>query len=209
MSPRRSAAEARETRESIVAGAVSLGSLEGLESLSFGRVADAVHLSKSGVSRHFPTKEELQLAALAAARQRFREEIWEPVADRHPGLERLRALMAAWLGFLGECPLPGGCLVTAAATEFDGRSGPVRDAVLADSVRWRSVLEREIDIAVSAGELPTDTDTELLAFELGGIALATNHAAQLHGEAGAAERGSRAVEQLLGDELQLKFAAGG
>jgi AcrR family transcriptional regulator len=197
MSPRRSAAEARETRENIVAGALSLGSLEGLESLSFGRVAEAARLSKSGVSRHFATKEELQLAALSAARQRFQEQVWEPVADLRPGRERLRALMAAWLGYLGACPLPGGCLVTAAATEFDGRAGPVRDAVVADSKLWRSLIEREIDIAARAGELPKDTDAELLAFELGGIALATNQAAQLHRDTDAAERGMRAVERLL------------
>lgn len=198
MSPRRSAAEARETRESIVAGAVSIGSLEGLESLSFGRVAEAARLSKSGVTRHFSTKEELQLAALAAARRRFREEVWEPVADRRPGFERLLAVMGAWLGFLQASPLPGGCLVTAAATEFDGRSGPVHDAVVADSALWRTVLEREIEVAVRAGELPAETDPELLAFELGGIALATNQAAQLHGDGGAAKRGRRAVERLLG-----------
>jgi AcrR family transcriptional regulator len=160
-------------------------------------VAEAVSLSKSGVTRHFSTKEELQLAALAAARRRFREEIWEPVADRRPGLERLRAVMEAWLQFLQSCPLPGGCLVTAAATEFDGREGPVRDAVVADSALWRTVLEREIEVAVRAGELPPDTDPELLAFELGGVALATNQAAQLHGDSRAAESGWRAVQRLL------------
>ncbi|HEX8053742.1 MAG TPA: TetR/AcrR family transcriptional regulator [Thermoleophilaceae bacterium] len=197
MSPRRSAAEARETRESIVAGAVAIGSREGLESLSFGRVAEAAHLSKSGVSRHFSTKEELQLATLAVGRRRFREEVWEPAAHRRPGLERLRAVMESWLGFLQVCPFPGGCLVTSAATEFDGRSGPVRDAVVGELALWRTMLEREIEVAVRTGELPEDTDAELLAFELGGIALATNQAVQLHGDGAAAERGARAVERLL------------
>jgi hypothetical protein len=89
--------------------------------------------------------------------------------------------------------------VTAAATEFDGRTGPVRDAVVADSALWRTMLEREVEVAVRAGELPPDTDPELLAFELGGIALATNQAAQLHGDEAAAEaHAGRAVERLLG-----------
>jgi AcrR family transcriptional regulator len=201
MSPRRSAAAAQETRESIVENAVSLGSLEGLESLTFGRVAEAVQLSKSGVARHFSTKEELQLAALDAARRRFQEEIWDPVADRPSGLDRLRAVMAAWLDFLQSCPLPGGCLVTAAATEFDGRSGRVHDAVVSASAAWRTVLERDIEVAVRAGELPPETNVELVAFELGGIALATNQAAQLHGDSAAAERGMRAVERVLGASL--------
>jgi AcrR family transcriptional regulator len=197
MSPRRSAAEARLTRQQIVENAVALGSLEGLESLSFGRVAEAVSLSKSGVARHFSTKEELQLAALAAARRRFRQEVWEPVADRRPGLERLRAVMASWLAYLQSCPLPGGCLVTAAATEFDGRPGPVRDAVVEDSALWHTVLEREVEVAVRAGELPPSTDPEQLAFELRGLALATNQAAQLHADGAAADRGRLAVERLL------------
>jgi AcrR family transcriptional regulator len=197
MSPRRSAAEAQVTRDQIVESAVSLGSLEGLENLSFGKVADAARLSKSGVARHFPTKEELQLAALAAARRRFREAVWEPAADRRPGIERLRAVMASWLEFLQSCPLPGGCLVTAAASEFDSRPGPVRDAVMADSTLWRSVLEREIEVAVRAGELPANAEPTLMAFELLGIALATNQAAQLHGDGAAADLGQRAVERLL------------
>jgi AcrR family transcriptional regulator len=198
MSPRRSVAEALETRETIVASALTLGSLEGLESLSFGKVAEDAHLSKSGVSRHFATKEDLQLAALMAAVDRVRQDVWEPVAGRRPGLERLRALMTAWLDFLGDCPLPGGCLVTAAATEFDGRSGPVRDAVAQQSARWTSLLEREIDIAVRAGELPAETDPELLALQLNGVALATNQAAQLHRDAAAVARAKRVVAQLLG-----------
>lgn len=175
-----------------------LGSTEGLESLSFGKVAEAVSLSKSGVTRHFATKEELQLAALDEGRRRFREDVWDPVADRPPGLDRLRAIMRTWLDFLQSCPLPGGCLVTAAATEFDGRTGPVHDAVVAASALWRTTLERDIEVAVRAGELPPETDVQLVAFELGGIALATNQAAQLHGDAAAAERGMQAVERLLG-----------
>jgi AcrR family transcriptional regulator len=197
MSPRRSAAEARATRRQIVENAVSLGSVEGLESLSFGKVAEAASLSKSGVARHFSTKEDLQLAALADARRLFQEEVWDPVAHRRPGIDRLRAVMASWLGFLQSCPLPGGCLITAAATEFDGRTGPVRDSVVADSTLWRTVLEREVEVAVRAGELPEDTDPGLVAFELAGIALATNQAAQLHGDGAAADRGLRAVERLL------------
>jgi AcrR family transcriptional regulator len=197
VSPRRSAAVARQTRESIVDQAVTLGSLEGLESLSFGRVAEDLPLSKSGVIRHFASKEALQLAALDAGRGIFRAAVWDPVAAEPAGLARLRAVMASWLGYLQSCPLPGGCLVTATATEFDSRPGAVRDAVLADSALWSGVLERELEVAVRAGELPPGGDPAQLAFELRGIALAVNQAAQLHHDADAAHRGNAAVERLL------------
>ncbi len=198
MSPRRSAADAAQTRAAIVDRAVAISSAEGLGSLSFGHVAAGLPLTKSGVVRHFPTKEDLQLAALAEARRQFLAEVWGPGAGRPAGLERLRAVMAAWLRYLARCPLPGGCVLTAASSEFDGRPGPVRDAVLADEARLTGALEREIDIAVRSGELPAGTDAAQLAFELRGIALAVNQAVQLRGDAKAATRGRRAVRRLLG-----------
>ena len=197
-----SAAVAAKTRESIVENALQLGSLEGLESLSFGRVAEDLPLSKSGVIRHFASKEELQLAALDAGRRRFQAAIWDPSADEPPGLPRLRAVMRRWLDYLQRCPLPGGCLITAAAVEFDSKPGTVRDTVRADGALWTRLLERDVEVAVRAGELPGDTDPAQVAFELGGIALAVNQGAQLHGDSQAAGRGGAAVERLLSPDLR-------
>jgi AcrR family transcriptional regulator len=198
MSPRRSVADAQRTRGSIVDRAAAIGSQDGLGSLSFGRVAEDLALSKSGVIRHFPTKEDLQLAALAEGRRIFRTVVWEPVADRQAGLVRLRAAMASWMAYLEDCPLPGGCILAAASTEFDGQPGAVHDAVRDDDERWARTLERDIDIAIRAGELPPDTDLAQLSFELRGIGLAVNQRVQLRGDPRSAEYGRRAVERLLG-----------
>lgn len=198
MSPRRSVADAQRTRETIVERAVTIGSTDGLASLSFGRVAEDLALSKSGVIRHFPTKEDLQLAALAEARNVFRRTVWDPVEARPPGLVRLRATMRSWLAYHERCPFPGGCFLAAASAEFDGRPGPVRDAVRADDAQWTALLQHDIEIAIRAGELPPGTDTAQLAFELLGIALATNYGFQLRGDAKSATRGRRAVQRVLG-----------
>jgi len=198
VSPRRSVADAQRTRETIVDRAVEIGSTDGLASLSFGRVAEDLALSKSGVIRHFPTKEDLQLAAIEEARHVFRATVWDPVADRPAGLVRLRAIMRSWLAYHERCPFPGGCFLAAASAEVDGQPGPVRDAVRADDAQWAAVLERDIDIAIRAGELPAETDRAQLAFELYAIALMTNHGFQLRGDARSGTRGRRAVQRLLG-----------
>jgi AcrR family transcriptional regulator len=197
MSPRRSAAEAEGTRTAIVERALELGSLEGLEGLTIGRLAGDVGMSKSGLIRHFGSKEGLQLAALGAATELFQREIWEPVADDPPGLERLRAICEAWVSYLERDLLPGGCFLTAAASEFDGRGGPVREATRKAWARWLRVLANEVTAAVEAGELPADTDAEQVAFELNAIVMGLNNARQLHGDRGAPARARRAIDRVL------------
>jgi AcrR family transcriptional regulator len=198
VSPRRSAAEAAGTRTAIVERALELGSLEGLEGLTIGRLADDVGMSKSGLIRHFGSKEGLQLAALGAAIDLFQREIWDPVADEQPGLVRLRAICAAWISYLERDLLPGGCFLTAAATEFDGREGAVRDATRKAWARWMRTLAAEARTAVEAGELPAGTDPEQVAFELNAIVMGLNNARQLHGDRTAAARARRAIERVLG-----------
>ena len=47
--------------------AVWLATLDGLDGLSIGNLADALDMSKSGVYAHFGSKQELQLATLDEA----------------------------------------------------------------------------------------------------------------------------------------------
>ena len=60
-------AEARSdgerSRRTILDAAAKLATVEGLEGLSIGRLADHIGMSKSGLYAHFGSKEDLQLAA--------------------------------------------------------------------------------------------------------------------------------------------------
>lgn len=198
MSPRRSAADAQETREAIVARAVQIASTDGLEGVTIGRLAGELSMSKAGVFGGFGSKEQLQLAALAEAIAIFTRTVWVPHADRAPGLERLLALCDTWVAHLEEGVFPGGCFLTAAAAEFDGRPGPVREAVAAGLSRWRTVLEADVRAAVAAGELPAETDPAQVWFECNAIAMGLNQALQLFGDAGAPERARRAMRRAVG-----------
>jgi AcrR family transcriptional regulator len=196
--PRRSAAEALETRAAILDRSVALASIEGLEGLTIGRLATDLNMSKAGVLGHFGTKEDLQLAALESAMAIFRREVWEPAAEVPAGRERLLAICDGWLSYLGRDVFPGGCFVTAASCEFDDRPGRVRDAVVAQQTRWLRVLAAEARAAIRAGDLPRGTEPEDVAFGLNAIAMGVNQSLHLLGDAEALQRGWRAMRTLLG-----------
>src|SRR5438477_8390637 len=167
--PRSSQAQAARTHDAIVDRAVDLASTDGLEGLTIGRLAIDMRMSKAGVIGHFGSKEALQLEALDRAIAQWRAAVWDQVADEEPGLPRLRAIAERWSAFLGNCPFPGGCFLSAASFEFDDRPGLVRDSVREALALWLRVL------AADAGRAGFD-DPEQIAFELNAIAMGTNSA---------------------------------
>jgi AcrR family transcriptional regulator len=197
MSPRSSVAEAGRTRDTIVERAVDVASKEGLEGLTIGRLAGDLDMSKAGLIGHFGSKEQLQLAAIESAIQRFRREVWEPVEDREPGLDRLRALCDSWVSYLERRVFPGGCFFAAAAAEFDDRGGPVRDKLAREARRWRRTLERDANTAAEAGALPKDPEPAQLASELNGVILGLNHDLRLLRDRDAPARARRSIDRLL------------
>ena len=201
MSPRRSVADARQTRAAIVARGVHVASIEGLQGLTIGRLAADLGLSKSGLLGHFGSKEALQLEVVDAAAEVFTREVADRAAGTAPGMPKLLAMCAAWVSYLERGVFPGGCFFTAAATEFDDRHGPVRDAIAGLNSLWERDLRRQIRIAVSAGDLPSDTDADQVVFELVGLMLALNRALQLYRDRAAPERARRAMSRLLGRPL--------
>lgn len=199
MSPRKSVAEARTTRERIIERSVAIGSVEGLEGLTIGRLATDLGMSKAGVLGHFGTKQALQLAALYGASGMFSRLVWEPVAGLPPGMKRLRAFCEAWIVYLDRerAAFPGGCLFVTASMEFDARGGPVHDTVARFLLRARRILVNDLRIAVEAGELAPDTEPEQLAFEMHGLYLGLNQELQLFADATAPARTRRALDRLL------------
>jgi AcrR family transcriptional regulator len=195
--PRSSSAAAVRTHDAILARAVHVASVEGLEGLTIGRLATDLGMSKAGVIGGFGSKENLQLATLEAAIAVWVQHVWVAAEDATPGLPRLNAIAKAWSAYLDDCPFPGGCFLAAASTEFDGREGPVRDAVRAALDRWHDVIAREVRVAKRAGELPRSADPDQIAFELNAIAVGANQALQLRGDTQAAARCRRAMRRVL------------
>lgn len=196
MSPRNTSTGAAATRQAIVSEAVDRASVEGMEGITIGRLAGSLRMSKAGVIGHFGNKEALQLATLASAVATFRQRIWIPASRKPEGIVRLRAIARSWIDYLEGDVFPGGCFLTAAAAEFDGRPGPVRDAVEEALMLWTRTLEREAGIAVERSEL--EAEPAQVAFEMNAVAMAVNQAIQMRSDPRAGKLGRAAMQRILG-----------
>lgn len=179
------------TRQAVLERAIDLASTEGLEGLTIGRLAAEMEMSKSGLFRHFGSKEELQLATIDAAAQRYAEEVVAPALELPKGKRRLRALCERYLDHLEQRVFAGGCFFAACATEFDDRPGPVRDRVSEMMASWLALLAGEAERAGA-------DDPAQLAFELHSVVLAANLRSRLLRDPNAFVHARAAVDRLLG-----------
>lgn len=154
-------------------------------------------MSKSGVHKHVGTKEALQISTLDKAFVDFWHRVVEPAPGRPARLRRLRAVCANSVDYRETPLLPGGCLMTAALTEYDGRPGRVRDAVAEVWSRWREQLRTDLTTAVEKAELPAGFDIDQALFEIIAAVLALNAAMQLQHDRSAAGRARRAIDRAL------------
>ena len=189
------ASKGAATRDSIIERAYQIVRREGFEGLSIGTVASSVGMSKSGVFAHFGSREDLQLAVLDAAAQRFTEQVFLPAIREPRGLPRLEAIGRRWMKWLRS--EQGGCPMVSAAIEYDDRPGVIRERVIFYQTRLRTELARAIGMAVETGELRADTDPAQLAFEVFGIELAMHHDSRLFGFEEAHARSERALDRLI------------
>jgi len=167
------------TRDAILARAVDIASVEGLEGLTIGYLAEQLGMSKSGLFAHFGSKEELQLATVEAARQLFIDKVTRPAISAPKGMPRLWRLIDYWLAMVEKNVLKGGCFFSAASFEFDSRRGVVRDRIAAIMHEWIAVIAGAIQKAQKAGHLDPKADPMRLAFEIHAIALGAHWAYQL------------------------------
>jgi AcrR family transcriptional regulator len=191
--PKPHIAKGARTRESILRVAVNLASVEGLEGLTIGRLADELKMSKSGLFAHFGSKEELQLATVDMARDIFVEHVMRPGLAQPVGMPRLWALCENWLEHVESRVFEGGCFFTAASFEFDSRPGPVRDRVVEAMKKWLSVLSRAVDEARKAGHLKPSVDPQQFAFEIYSLAIGAHWGFQLLGDKKALSNGRSTI----------------
>ncbi len=183
------------TRQIVLREAVDIASLEGLEGVSFGRLATATGISKAGVQTLFRSKEALQLTAIEYAQELFAEAVVTPARAITHGVARLRALIENWIGYAERPLFAGGCFWVANLADYDSRPGPIRDALKRQQQEWTALIAAELRHAVAAKEI-RELDVELTAFQIDAVLGATNTALRL-GDDDATDRVRRIVEGII------------
>lgn len=186
----------QQTKQAIIDCALSLATQYGLEGLSIGALAEATHMSKSGVFAHFGSREELQISVIREYFGRFEQEVFYPAMQEPKGLPRVQALFANWMKLVA-VEIDSGCIFISGAVEFDDRPGPVRDA-LANSVQtWLAALYRAVVMAKQHGHLHADSDERQMAFEIHGLILALHYEARFLKTPGSIERAHKGFYNIL------------
>jgi AcrR family transcriptional regulator len=163
---RRTRSDGERSRAAILAAAGKLATLDGLDGLTIGRLADHIGMSKSGLYAHFGSKEELQVATVAAAEEVFEDDVIMPAQKVPAGLPRLEAYCDGFLSHLERNVFPGGCFFTSVLGEFDTRPGRIRDRVAEYVMRWVGRHRDELVAAQQSGEIAADADIDQIGFEI-------------------------------------------
>jgi len=190
-------AKGNTTRARIVETALRAASVDGLEGISFGKVAGDIGMSKSGLFAHFDSKEALQVDVIEAAAEKFAAVVVVPALSAPRGEPRLRALFEHWLKWEQNESLPGGCVFMHAVAELDDRPGPVRDALVRQQTMWLDTLAKAVRLTIDAGHFRRDVDPSLFAFQLYGIVVAYYHASRLFRDPAAKEHAERAFDAVV------------
>ncbi len=186
----------QQTRQTILDQALDLSSEVGLEGLSFGVLAKLTGMSKSGLYAHFDSKESLQCQVLDSAASRFIDAVIAPALKKARGLPRIETMFERWLRWETD-EFSGGCPFMGAASEFDDRSGPVRDHLKKHLEDMLGAVARAARIATEEGHFRADLDDEQFAYEVWGQLLAYQHYGRLLGRPQAAARAKRAFRGLI------------
>jgi AcrR family transcriptional regulator len=195
--PRRRRSDGEHSRAAILEAAANLATVEGLDGLSIGRLADAVGMSKSGLFAHFGSKEELQLATVDAAIAVFVAQVTAPGAGAVTGMERLRTVVDRYLEYLAVDTFPGGCFFASALAEVDMKPGAVRDRLVAFLGEWLGELDRAVREAQAEGALDGAEDPAQIVFEIEAALLYANAQHVISRATEPIERARRAIERRL------------
>jgi AcrR family transcriptional regulator len=194
---RKRRSDGERSRNAILREAAQLATVEGINGLSIGRLAEAVGMSKSGLFAHFGSKEELQLATIETARALFNELVIEPASHAPTAYERLEQLIERFLQHVQDKVYPGGCFYISVGAELAAQSGPVRDEAVGLSGEWMQLVISTIREAQADGDIAAGEDAEQLAFDLTGYLMLGNTQFVVTKDPAALERARRAADRRL------------
>ena len=131
------------TRARILDQVTTLVATRGLTAVSLADVAEAVGLSKSGLFKHFVSKDDMHLAVIEAVMDHFTDWTWTPVLALPPGRARLEDVFVRWMDW-EELEWPAcGCPIMAFSVELDDQPGPLHDYLKTRLGHWRRALVNE------------------------------------------------------------------
>lgn len=186
------------TRRAAVERAAQLASQSGLSGVSLHQIASDLGISKSGVAAAFGTKQDLELATVAAASEIYMDHVVRPAMSKQAGRPRLRAMIDSWFAYAEDRVFAGGCFMVAVLPEYDTQPGPVRDALQEAQSAWRRLLAEQVTLMQDRGQFGTELPPDAVAFEISAILAAAILEMNLSDESTALAMARRVLRVRLG-----------
>jgi len=183
------------TRARIVDEAARQAAVRGLTGVSLADVADAVGLSKSGLFKHFESKDAMHIAVVEAVMDRFAELTWKPAEALPPGRARLELVFERWLHWGEKEWADSGCPITQLSVELDDQPGPLRELLHKRLQGWRKTVVREFK-ALRDPPL-SDAEAQAAYFQMKSFILGHSDSRRMMGDADAQRSAMAAFEALL------------
>jgi len=183
------------TKARILEEAARQAALRGLTGVSLADVAEAVGLSKSGLFKHFESKEDMHLAVVQMVTDRFRDRVWTPAADLPPGRPRLETVFDRWLNWCESDWPESGCPIMALSVELDDQPGPQQDLLRKQLQGFRKTVTREF-LALRDPPL-SDAEAQAAYFQMKSFILGHADARRMMGDNDAHRSAAAAFDALL------------
>ena len=155
--------KAQQTKVRIIHQAAEVFNQKGYAGSSIADIMQATGLKKGGIYNHFKSKDELALAAFDYAVSFMSQEVWQAVKTQRSAVDRLQALVSAYLTYVDRPPIPGGCPILNTAIEVDDVDSPLRDRALSAINSWRNLIIRIIQTGIKKGEVRSTVEPDTVA----------------------------------------------
>jgi AcrR family transcriptional regulator len=183
------------TRSRIVEAAARQVAVRGIGGVSLGDLAEVVGLSKSGLFKHFDSKDEMNQAVVEAVLDRFRATVWTPVEALPPGRPRVEAVFKAWLHWGENEWADSGCPIHALSIELDDQPGPLRDYL---QMRLQRFRQNVVDELRRLRDPPlTEAEAQAAYFQMKSFILGHGDSRRMMGDLDAERSALMAFEALL------------
>jgi AcrR family transcriptional regulator len=179
------------TRQRIVERAAPVFNTRGYAGTSMRELVDATGLERGGIYNHFASKEELALASLDHAVALIEARFAEAQAGCTNAVDRLRAIVDAFVDANVAPVVEGGCPIVNTAIEADD-TNPLLAARARDAMAsWHRLVGSIVKSGKRDGELRADVDPYELATVLTATLEGALVLARLDGDRAHLERASR------------------
>lgn len=151
-----------ETRERVLEEADRLITTRGIRATSVKDLLAETGVARGSLYHHFPGKDDLGVAVLERARERFMAFLEKKLSDGTPG-ERLVAFLNGVLSTHREAEFVGGCIFGNTALEMADRSDVYAHVVRDVFGQWVGRLRDVIAEGQRGGEVRSDLPAEVIA----------------------------------------------